>query len=94
MSHDDQELPQEVALWERHNLAVNNILSVKDRIDYLDPDDAYRLRGVVMREVGELTDLACALLRASADGQFINGHYIDMLREIHAAVGAKTNGSP
>lgn len=84
----DQESLQETVVWERQNRAVANVLGVADRID-MDPEDRRRLRGVVMREIGELTDLACALVRASADGQYVNEVYVEMLREvkeIHSAV--------
>lgn len=82
---DEVELPQEDVLWERQNRAVANILSVAERMG-MSPEDHRRLRGAVMREIGELTELACAFVRASSDGQYVNGHYVDMLREIHNVV--------
>lgn len=90
----DDELPQETVLWQRQNLAVANILAIKDRIEHLlDPNDASRLRAVVMREIGELTELACAIVRAQSDGQVMNGVYLDMLREIHLAVVRSPDGA-
>lgn len=79
--------PVEAAIWERMDMVAANILGVKDRIRYLEPEDAGRLRGVVLRELNEFTDFCIALVKLSADEDAsINELAIDMLKDIHAAV--------
>lgn len=82
------ETKQEVLLWERERQAAANILGIKDQIHFADPNDASRLRSVVLRELAELTELACMMLRASAGGSVINEYWLEMLRDIHGAVVA------
>lgn len=82
----DTDDPVENAIWERMDLAAANILGVKDRIRYLETDDARRLRGVVLRELNEFTEFCLSLVRLSSDGDAINELVIEMLQEIHSAV--------
>lgn len=82
----DEDNPLENAVLERMDMALAQILGVKDRIDYLTDVDAGRLRGVVLRELNEFADLCIALLRAAVDSSQVNEVAIDLLREIHGAV--------
>lgn len=77
--------PIERAVWERMDMAAALILGVKDRCD-LNPQDAARLRGVVLRELNEFADLCLSLLQAMVDSAQVNEFAIEMLREIHSAV--------
>lgn len=75
----------EDAIFDRMALAAANVLGVKDRIHYLDDDDAKRLRGVVLREFNDFAEFCVALVRASSDGA-VSQQIIEMLEEIHGAV--------
>jgi hypothetical protein len=72
------------ALWDRARIAKARIMGIADQLG-LNDDAHRRLRGIVLHEVDEVTDLACAFIRALDDSE-VNDLVVRMLSEVHSAI--------